>query len=487
MPHVGRLAGIGILGAAFLIAPAACAGPAGSSHTDGAGEGGRGPGRICETLAPRQARVTFHDTRFDLRERDDLQRLAKALDEEIHDEDRKKGKGTDGDSGNGADGKSRRGLEAMRTLASQALAADPVPCEALTLIAEIDDSLRLGKRPPVRERIDLVEVPFYYLDMSRNPVGEGKARAANLEPWDPSRGASAADLSLRDPLPSTFWSRPRDVGAADVYHTFGPILRTGAEACLYDEAKTSYGTTPGFNIRCGERVIKVKFGAVKFGEEQKEQRKDTEVALSRLFGTLGYHVEPNDYAREVRVRYDRRILLEFNARKDLSMTITALGFIPVYRVRVQAVLDPFRYVRSAVLKSGAVLSSEELARKLVRTEVLDRPARAARKAPKGTLAEHYRDDAADFERQVDYLVMMEANIQQEGSGGKNIGPWGWDRLDHAQRRELRGAALLAAWTNYFDVRWDNNRLKLTGDDGVGLHGEGVGHFISDLGGGLGRA
>jgi hypothetical protein len=44
---------------------------------------------------------------------------------------------------------------------------------------------------------------------------------------------------------------------------------------------------------------------------------------------------------------------------------------------------------------------------------------------------------------------------------------------------VRGAALLFAWTNCFDVRWDNNRLKR---DGAGIR-----HIISDLGNGLGRA
>src|SRR6185436_13542149 len=143
-------------------------------------------------------------------------------------------------------------------------------------------------------------------------------------------------------------------------------------------------------------VIKVKFGAVKLGGRS-PQAKDSEPTATRLFGALGYHVEPNDYAPEIRLRYDRRILLEFNSRKDLSLTITALGFIPVYRLKVQGVVDPFSYVRSAVLKSGEVLTQDQLAQKLIREDVLVRSARASKKSPRGTDPGHYRTDAPAFE------------------------------------------------------------------------------------------
>jgi hypothetical protein len=131
------------------------------------------------------------------------------------------------------------------------------------------------------------------------------------------------------------------------------------------------------------------------------------------------------------------------------------------------------------MKDGTVLSSEDLARSLIRPEILARPARDAKKHPKGTLADHYGEDAASFERGLDHLVMDEANIQLNDAGGHSIGPWSWDRLGHADRREVRAVALLFAWTNCFDVRWDNNRLKRDRN--------GVRHVISDLGNGLGRA
>ena len=251
------------------------------------------------------------------------------------------------------------------------------------------------------------------------------------------------------------------------------MVRVDDAICAYDEPKTSYGTTPGFTMRCGARAIKVKFG------EHENQKRDTEVALTRLFGALGYHVEPNDYTPRILIRYDRRLLLEFNSRKSLDITYTVFGFIPVFRQIVQKPQDPFHYIRSAVMKDGTVLSPKDLAGSLIRPEILARSARASKKHPNGTSAKHYRQDAADFERGLDHLVMNEANVQLREAGGHNIGPWSWDRLGHSERRELRGAALLFAWTNCYDVRWDNNRLKR---DGTGIQ-----HVISDLGNGLGRA
>lgn len=458
-------------------------------HATGAGRRAVDP-RLCETLAPEQTRFTFRQERWDLRDPGDLRALGEALDREMQSLD--SAKGPEKDPPQPAGDSLRRALAHMRSLTEEALGAKGSPCAALVEIAEIGDSLDLDTRPPVPKRLDVIQVPFYYWNIVHSPVGIGKDRAVNLARVP----APGSDASLVDPLPSTFWSRPKDIASIDLYEEFGPILKLGSEPCTYDEPKVSYGTTPGFSMKCGEREIKVKFGAIKFGAPENSER-DSEAAATRLFGAVGFHVEPNDHAPEVRVRYDRRLILEFNSRKDMTLTITAFGFIPVYRVKVQSDEDPFQYIRSARMKSGEELSSEALANKLIRADVLGRSVRAAKKNPKGTQAGHYRDDAAVFERGIDHLVLMEANIQLRASGGQNIGPWGWDRLGHARRRELRGAALLAAWINYFDARWDNNRLKFLNDDrtrDAGLGDDRAGddrarttHFISDLGGAFGRA
>ena len=436
-------------------------------------------GGLCPGLTPPQTKIRFRGRRFELQKAKDLRRLDAVLDGEIQSLGARRG--SDRDS-----------LMAMKSLIAGALTTrDPAAggvtderatearCDALVELAEIGDSLDLATRNPTPRRIDVLYAPFLYFDLMHNPVGKGSTAASNLAP-NPAANAAATnalesdtDPGLRDPLPSTFWSRPSNIASRNLYEAFGPIVRVDDEICAYDEPKTSYGTTPGFSMKCSERTIKVKFG------ENEDQKRDTEVALTRLFGALGYHVEPSDYAPRIRIRYDRRLLLEFNSRKSLDITYTVLGFIPVFHQIVQTQHDPFRYIRSAVMKNGTVLSAEDLARVLIRPEILARSARASKKHPKGTSADHYQQDAAAFERGLDHLVMNEANVQSRGAGGHNIGPWSWDRLGHSERRELRGVALVFAWTNCFDVRWDNNRLK---GDGAGIR-----HVISDLGNGLGRA
>jgi hypothetical protein len=417
-------------------------------------------GGLCPGLPPPQTKIRFRGHRFELQKPEDLRRLDAVLDGEIQSLDERRGS-SDRDS-----------LTAMKSLIAGALTtADPAEarCGELVELAEIGDSLDLDTRSPTPRWIDVLYAPFLYYDLMHNPVGKGRTAASNLAP----NSAANADHGLRDPDRSTFWSRPSNIASLNLYEEFGPIVRVDDEICAYDEPKTSYGTTPGFTMKCGARTIKVKFG------ENENQKRDTEVALSRLFGALGYHVEPNDYAARIRIRYDRRLLLEFNSRKSLDITYTVFGFIPVYHQIVQTPQDPFRFIRSVVMKDGTVLSREDLARSLIRPEILARSKRASKKHPRGTSAEHYRHDAEAFERGLDHLVMDEANIQLREAGGHNIGPWSWDRLGHAEKRELRGAALLFAWTNCFDVRWDNNRLKR---DGAGIR-----HVISDLGNGLGRA
>jgi hypothetical protein len=437
-------------------------------------------GGLCPGLAPPRTKIRFRGRRFELQKPEDLRRLDAVLDGEVQKQGERRGS-SDGDS-----------LMAMKSLIAGALTTrDPAGdgatderatearCDALVELAEIGDSLDLATRNPTPRRIDVGYAPFLYYDLMHNPVGKGGSAASNLAP-NPAANAAATnapesdtDTGLRDPVRSTFWSRPPDIASQNLYEAFGPIVRVDDEICTYDEPKKSYGTTPGLTMKCGARAIKVKFG------ENENQKRDTEVALTRLFGALGYHVEPNDYAPRLLIRYDRRLLLEFNSRKSLDITYTVFGFIPVFHRIVQTPQDPFRYIRSAVMKDGTVLSPEDLARSLIRPEILARTARASKKHPKGTSAEHYRQDAEAFERGLDHFVMDEANVQSREAGGHNIGPWSWDRLGHSERREVRGAALLFAWTNCFDVRWDNNRLKR---DGAGIR-----HIISDLGNGLGRA
>src|SRR5204862_4155507 len=79
-------------------------------------------------------------------------------------------------------------------------------------------------------------------------------------------------------------------------------------------------------------------------------------------------------------------------------------------------------------------------------------------------------------------ITTTANVQKKETIGRNIGPWDFGQLDHADRREIRGAGLLAAWLGWFDTRFDNTRVRVLRNHG---RTELI-HYITDLGGALGE-
>jgi hypothetical protein len=67
----------------------------------------------------------------------------------------------------------------------------------------------------------------------------------------------------------------------------------------------------------------------------------------------------------------------------------------------------------------------------------------------------------EAEREIDYLTNYRSgHVQWKNPSLRSIGPWDFNELDHADRRELRGAGLLAAWIGWYDVRYDSARLKI---------------------------
>jgi len=89
---------------------------------------------------------------------------------------------------------------------------------------------------------------------------------------------------------------------------------------------------------------------------------------------------------------------------------------------------------------------------------------------------------SEIEGQIEYLVTVPANVQPEQPGLNSIGPWDFGQLDHVDRRELRGAGLLAAWLGWFDTRFDNTRLRIAHRGDITE----LVHYFSDLGGVLGQ-
>jgi hypothetical protein len=351
---------------------------------------------------------------------------------------------------NGISSKQARGLEILSQLATNV--NDRKDRQALL---EVADAITNEGRSPMPPRIELAFAPFILLDFLYRPVGIGRKPATNLERY------GVADLSTVDPKPGTFWRRPANISKQDLYAGFGRAQRPRWESNMwsYTAPKTSFGSLPGFEATADGIRIKIKFGET-----------ISEPFNARIFAALGYHADATDHASHLNVRYDRRLFREFDLRKDASTRLYRFG-IPVMRIRLQHRYDPFDFIAGAVMKNGTRISGAQLRQSLFRDLGQPHPEEDP---------ENFRKD---FEADIDYLVTAPANIQRDDAPAKSIGSWDFGHLDHAGRRELRGACLLAAWLGWCDARFDNTRLKVVNADGnMELR-----HYFGDLGGGLGGA
>ena len=348
----------------------------------------------------------------------------------------------------------RRGLRELRQLAGALLKCTDKTeqLKLKELLLETAGDVSNLRRPLVPETVDFFQTPFFFLERLSRPVAQGRTRAANLAK------SGESDPSCADPMPSLFWVRPANIPAEDLFHGVGRtnlLLQDGA-ICTYAGPKESFGRNPGFNVDWAGTKLKLKFAEV-----------SSEPFAARIFAALGYHTDPTDYARTVRVRYCRQVLQEFNSRKPLKTHFTFLGLIPLFTLEMQQHYDPFEYV-SAVLTNGLHWSGADLKRNLLKNASQPHP------------EEQQSNFRPEIESGIAYLETAPANVQLKE--GKSIGPWDFESLDHCARRELRGAGLLAAWVGWFDTRFDNTRLRVLKHQGkTELEG-----YFSDLGGVLGE-
>jgi len=350
-----------------------------------------------------------------------------------------------------------RAFTAIGELAEEALkAVDARRREArVSGILEIQAGISNASRPLVPEKLGVFTSWIFFFQNLSGTIAHGDRPAANLASSAPHH----RDYGRSDPLPSTFWTRPKAISTEDLHNGFGrdqfPHLENGV--CDYSGPKTSSGTHGGFEVEYQGERFKIKFGDL-----------NSEPFTARIFYALGFHADPTDYAPLVKVHYDRRLLREFHLRKPLSMKITPLG-IHVGTVQLQTHYDPFVFITTAVFKDGRQISGDALKQMLFTNPALAHPE---------DFPENFRPKV---EAELDYLVMAPANVQPHDGPTQSIGSWDFGKLGHENLRELRGAGLLAAWLGWFDSRADNTKLRLVRDtDDVQLQ-----HFFSDLGGGMG--
>ena len=399
---------------------------------------------------PRQRGLTFllpvshRCVRVDFSSDEEVRRLSRMLKGEIQQE-----------TGNQGDKKTRRALEYFHQTCEAELAnTDPwkkAGCQHE--LAELAMVINNASRPPIPARIDAFQSGAVFFRKINSPVGRGRAPASNLMP------PLKADLSECDPVPGTFWTRPREIAAENLAAGFGREKMPDRSQTMFEYSgpKESYGRNPGVEVRNGKKVFKLKFAEV-----------SCEPFATRIFASLGYHVDVTDYLRAPRMRYDRRFFLEFNSRKSLSTRFTIFGFVPVYHLELQNRYDAFSFVGRAVFRDGSVCDGRELRNRLLMHPEKQRLSEA-----------NFRPEV---EESIDYLVFSPANLQEKDKAIKSLGAWDFNQLDHPDLRELRGAGLLAAWVGWFDTRFDNNRVKVVREEGE----ERLEHVFSDLGGVLGE-
>jgi hypothetical protein len=349
----------------------------------------------------------------------------------------------------------REALKEVKRLLSEPQKTPSLWANTLELTAAFKNAFRF----PIRKNYDVIELPIIFVSSVANPVimdyGDSSREARNLE--EAPKGIAKG---LVNPVASSFW-KPSAVSEKNMYVGFNrSVTPDVSEICQYSAPKTGYGSHAGFHVKCNGADVKLRLG----------EEKNSTPFISRVFWALGYNATPMDYVAAMKVTYDRRLLLEFNTRKESGMNLNILKFITIKKVPIQHYINPFESIQEVTLKSGQKLSADEFKAKLLRDTSLKAEVNPA----------NYNED---FERTINYITMVPASMAYDSDKNISVGPWDWNEFDHPNRRELRGVYILAAWLGAYDLRWENTRLELT-KTGDGLE---MRHVFSDLGSGLGRS
>ncbi|OFZ31520.1 MAG: hypothetical protein A2622_02755 [Bdellovibrionales bacterium RIFCSPHIGHO2_01_FULL_40_29] len=315
--------------------------------------------------------------------------------------------------------------------------------QSATQINEVFWSIKNNFRPPLETDVQLFHAPLFFLKLvaynSVTPI------------W------STAD-KLKDPQASTFW-QPQNIQTADTHKGFDRenANHLSGQECQYDKAKAGYGVHPGFHIRCGEKKFKLKLGA----------EVHSSAFNSRIYWALGYNVPLIDFIERPIIGYNRRLLTEFNSRRIENFRLK-LGSETLYKINNEHYYSPFEYISEVILKDGTLLTSDEFKIKLFKNAQLEKPE---------LVSENFNEN---FENEIASIRMLPSSYIEKTKDDE-IGPWRYDQLKHAERRELRGLQLLAAWVGNFDMRMDNTRLIRQAKTNE------LKHLFSDVGSGLGSS
>jgi hypothetical protein len=351
----------------------------------------------------------------------------------------------------------QRALSEAWRLVSRALELPPGSPEMvatlthLNIVAEAYGSEFVQPIPdktPVPEAAQLLE----------EKVATGTVRAVKDEPGD-----------------SPFWTRPKDIARKDLYKPVkGKAIDLSKTVCSFTEPKGGWGTKGGFDIACGDDEYKLKFGP--------ETR--TEPFTSRIYNALGFNVPTVEYTPSVTVAYDRRILSQFNCRREIKAYISWAD-MRIVRFPVHQYVNPFAFIKGAELNDGTKLTMKDLYIRL-----FNRP------PPDWTDDKSIHDDKQPYRRELDEsnysdqdkdiktLTWFAGSLEVKDKDADSLGAWDWNNQAWRNMREVRGAAVLSMWLGNYDLRWDNNKVKLVEYQ---KDKKRLTMYLSDIGAGLGDA
>jgi len=341
--------------------------------------------------------------------------------------------------------------------------------DAVSHIQELADSVRSNLEPPIDENLFIGGITLKALRLTSTLPAGTQDNATNVNRRTNNQGT--------DPYDSSFWQKPaQPISQTDLYYAWGrdsfPDLMS--EACVYQDKERGFGTHPRFEVKCGKKDFKVKFGT------------GTEIGPfnSRIYSALGYHVPRIDFINSIKVAYDRKLLSNFAKRKFNDVKVK-LFVIPVHTIRPgtggidrvtgltrEQLFNPFLYIVKAELHDGKSIEGKDVQAFLLKD-----------------LSEKSFEDDANYnvqnESKIKNLIFGRASLVHDDEDAANVGSWDYDALDHPGRRELRALHAVAAWVGNYDHRRNNTRLQLVKDKKT--KSLKIIHQVSDVDSGLGKA
>lgn len=349
---------------------------------------------------------------------------------------------------------------------------------------QLDAAGQAGSPDMVATLTHLNIVADAYSSEFEQPIPERTQMSEAAQFLEDKVATGTVSVTTDEPANSPFWTRPKDISRKDLFQPVkGSAIDISNVVCTFTEPKGGWGTKGGFDIKCGDDEYKLKFGP--------ETR--TEPFTSRIYNALGFNVPTVEYTPRVTVEYHPNILRQFNCRREIKAYI-GLGEMRGLRFPVHQYVNPFAFIKGATLKDGTQLTMQDLYIRLFNRPPPDwwtdpRSRRDIHGTDQDRLELRKWNYKTDQEKDIKTLTWFAGSLEVKDDDADSLGAWDWNNEAYRNMREVRGAAVLSMWLGNYDLRWDNNKVKLVKDKLVKDKQDGrrLTMYLNDIGAGLGDA